>query len=925
MTLILQTILCVVAILGLLTLLIPLFKLKVWIFTKTGGEKRLSNIGFMSEGSDGEVPEVHLAADARGKAIGRVKLAKDGNTASVELLTSGLNDDSSKPSYRTYGFVSRDGLIYKQVDNNKKPVVIGYTACKSNPEQPTIHGERSWKTLWLKSTLEVYPGLPENMPENSANKMATLVFNDDVEPSDSNDAESADSTEDPSDNNASDDSKNEESIEEQENKNEQNNKVGEKDDKKKRNKGSKKKNKNKSKDSKQKNIKLPVGRATFTSFRSTKNDPMPLEARSAAFGLLFSLYNKQNYKEYYNSPSFGWKDTALLSAFIYTLLYIVWYIISLKVLRRPFIGENDELALYVLATYFPLWAIVREAKIECVERSSTIQPKIDLFNKVLGQKKYDIAILICCGLTLLFTGYYNYDFLPLALVLIIAVIINFSLKASNRRWVMKNPLEPEEEDSPEDEEKINPPGDIERTYEWILDSDKQRNIQGKLALYFYGQYITDLRFVNPFYNQRKDKPVRILVEEMFNYLIEHKSVTARMRYIVSYIKRTAAQRQFDEEDTLQFTLDFVQEPNIRFTMNRDSAEINRFEDYIRFPDEVLYDKEGDANSKVMLAVMLFHFLGHEVVFLHSRVQHFGALGIKVRQSWIDDSHKIFGRDMEKATFEYNGKRYLFCEVTSDGFRIGEPIYGMDIDDFDDRIELRLTGNADDNNADSRTCIYNWDLDSAAGNVLSGHFTLEFDNEDMTALRNKNPFLTYGRDGEEYHEKIEKMFDYYKNTTGANDNVRRVAEYIRKTVSDAGLPEFDLVQFALDFCQAPNITYRVDNESAGINFAEEYMRFPDEVLFDKEGDCDCKSSLTAALLKELGYNVVILLSKTLQHAGIAVEFNPDWRRYIQDDEDKVLRVFNGRTYLYCETTGDGFKVGQIDKNQSIQEFETVVEI
>jgi hypothetical protein len=158
------------------------------------------------------------------------------------------------------------------------------------------------------------------------------------------------------------------------------------------------------------------------------------------------------------------------------------------------------------------------------------------------------------------------------------------------------------------------------------------------------------------------------------------------------------------------------------------------------------------------------------------------------------------------------------------------------------------------------------------------------------------------------------------------NVREIANYIRDVIKKNDLPELDLVQFALDFCQAPNIVYRVDNESAGIKFAKEYMRYPDEVLFDKEGDCDCKSSLTAALFHELGYNVIVMLSSKLQHAAIGIESKPEWLKAINPvDISAVQREYDGKKYLYCETTGDGFRIGKIKENESIQDFETIVEI
>lgn len=895
MDVILLSILGGIFLIALLLMFSSLFRIKVRIFTKSKRDKNLAGIGFLSSTGDQEVPEVHLSGNPSGKAIGRVRMGETDEDAYIELLDTPYNDDSEKPRYRTYGFITQKGLIYKQPVESRKPTLIGYTARPSKPDEPTSIGERNWKSLWLKCQLNVYAGHPPVSDDDSATEgsIEETPKEEKVETKKEQVETKKDGVE---------------TVQTEGNGNKEENP--------------------KSKEKKSETSgKKPIAYSKYTGIHSSKKDAMPPEARAAAFGMLYNLYNKQNYQEYYKAPSFGWKDTALLAAFIYAVMYAIWYMMAAKIFGVRFIGFKAWLDIPVFISYFAIWAIVRFIKIECIERSDTIQPKIDLFNKILGQKGFDITIIVCCIVALAFTGtYYRYNFLPLALVVMIAVIINMSLHSSKERWIVKNPLASEDEEDENLEDIKIPSGDIERIYEWELDSPSRKDVKGKLAVYFDGRYIADLRFMNPFYNQRKDKPTHLLIEEMFNYMREHKSISTRSRYIASQIKRISAQNQLSDEEALQFALDFVQEPNIRFTMNRDSPSINKFEDYIRFPDETLYDKEADSNSKALLAAVLFHFLGHNVVFLLSRMQHHGAIGIQVRQEWRDGD-KVFGMPIEEATFEHNGKRYLFCETTKDGCLIGGTIHGMRFEDFEDRIELPLiASDADENNADTRTCLYNWDLDSAAGNKLHGSFTLEFDNDEIELLRKNNPFVSYGSDGEDYTTKIGRIFDYYKNTSGASDKVAKVAEYIRETVNKENLPDIDMVQFALDFCQAPNITYRVDEESKGIKFAKEYMRFPDEVLYDKEGDCDCKSSLTAALLKSLGYNTVIMLSQKHQHAGIGVEYNPAWEQYIQaEDKTTVIREYNGKTYLFCETTGDGFKVGQIEKDQSIQNFETIVEI
>ena len=712
---------------ALLSCIIQLFKVRVWLNSKSKRDSKFVKIGFMNYRGSQEVPEVHLVGKSKGAAIGRIKMGEDDDYAYVELLTTDGNDDSIKPQYRTCGYITQEGYIYRQLGKNKKPEKVGYTAKPSEPNKPSAVGERSWKSLWLRCTLNTYEGVPK---ENGK-------------------------------------------------------------------------------------AKEPIAVSYHKSIHSSKHDAMPPEARAAAFSYFFAKYNKNDYHEYYNSPAYGWKDTALLATFIYAIIYVVWYMINVKLLGNRFVGYKFWLAVPLYFMYFPLWAIVRSIKIECIEKSNTIQPKLDLFNKALGQRGFDSAILLCCTIILAFTGtYYRFNFVALAMVISTGIITNMMLRSSSNRWEIKNPFSIEEEEEDEFEEEFpNPEGDIARSYKWALDSEKTKGIIGEINLYFNSQYITDIRYANPFYCQRKDKPTKAMILDMFHYMKEHRGITARLRYIASQIKHIASQNGLSVEDTLQFTLDFVQEPNIRFCMNRDSKAINQYEDYIRYPDEVLYDKEADSNSKSLLAAMLFHYMNHNMLYLFSRVQQHGAIGIEVKDEWIDNG-RIFGRKVEEITILHNGTRYLFCETTSDGFRIGGTLEGMRYEDFDEHVEFPLVENdIDDSNDDTFTCIYSWDLDSEQGNKLHGCYTLEFSKVEIEDLRQKNPFKTFTDSGNQnsYEDNIKTIFKFLSEDSERTDKVREIALYIKKTVKEAKLSELDLVQFALDFCQAPNITYCVDDQ------------------------------------------------------------------------------------------------------------------
>ena len=222
--------------------------------------------------------------------------------------------------------------------------------------------------------------------------------------------------------------------------------------------------------------------------------------------------------------------------------------------------------------------------------------------------------------------------------------------------------------------------------------------------------------------------------------------------------------------------------------------------------------------------------------------------------------------------------------------------------------------------------YTWHLDSVHKRKLHGELTLEFSKQEVEQLRRMNPFNTYGRDGYTYDMNIRCMFDYLLHNDYTRQHVHTIAQYIKERIERAHYSELDLVQFALDFVQEPNIMYRIDEECAAIGHVKEYMRFPDEVLYDKEGDCDCKSSLMAALFHELGYGVLIMLSRDLGHAAIGVECGKGWLNYVKPQQlRRILLTYNGKRYLFCETTSDGYKVGQIRFTDSTKDFETIIEI
>lgn len=682
-----------------------------------------------------------------------------------------------------------------------------------------------------------------------------------------------------------------------------------------------------------------MAKCYYTGFYNSRKDPLPPEARACAYAMLHKYGYKQRQAEGHRTQPYGWRDTALLSSLVYTVIYLLLYIVNTGVYQFPLVGFDILTALVMTAFYFVIWAIIRFIKVDSIEQGNSFQPQLDMFNKNLSIKWMNVSILILSVLATIFgivlTIFSDYDLLPLAWVIAIGTLINMTLPYANRKWTIKtdlsNPNDEDEEVEDEEEEVPNPTGDISRNYDWELDEKypSGKQLHGSLTLYFSNSQVKATRFVNPFFSQRSDVSKKDRVIEMFHFLKEHKIHLARTRYIAYAIKELAAKNHLSPLDLIQFTLDFVQEPNIAFLANKDNKEVNYLESYIAYPDEILYDKAGDHNSKALLAAMIFHCMKYNVLYLISTTHQHAAIGVEVKSSDLENGYYGNIENLKNNLIKYNEKLYIFCETTNDHFVLGCPYDGMKIDEFEEKILLPLTEDdveeQDEVDLDDiHNRVYEWKLDSDTGNTLTGSFAMEFSQKEIDHLREINPFRTYGKDQHTYEDNIRSIFAYLDSNPNHTKHLRALASYIKTSIEAAKLTDLDKHQFALDFVQEPNIKYCIDEESAGIEFAKEYMRIPDETLFDKEGDCDCKSALATALFRAMGKDVLYLISVKLAHAAIAIECNDEWLQYIKPaDESKVICEQEGKRFIICETTGDGFRIGHIKDGDSIQDFETKI--
>lgn len=197
--------------------------------------------------------------------------------------------------------------------------------------------------------------------------------------------------------------------------------------------------------------------------------------------------------------------------------------------------------------------------------------------------------------------------------------------------------------------------------------------------------------------------------------------------------------------------------------------------------------------------------------------------------------------------------------------------------------------------------YEWELDSSVTEA-SFSISLYFDPQEIETLRAQNPFSTDPDSALARFRYVARDLVLKGETA---QQVQHLAAYLAGRSSRMGLTRVEELQAALDFVQNSNIIYALDKECAELKHGSEYFRYPVETMYDKRGDCDCKSILAAALVRSLGYPVLMLLSFEAEHAAIAVGGAPE----LDDMDDLFFITHNNKHYYYCETTGEGWRIGQ----------------
>lgn len=240
-------------------------------------------------------------------------------------------------------------------------------------------------------------------------------------------------------------------------------------------------------------------------------------------------------------------------------------------------------------------------------------------------------------------------------------------------------------------------GTVARQYEWKYErSSFSLNLQIPNDIYDY-------------YSRMERAPV-----EDYSIYVTHPDDDAELvDPLAAELKRLAAQKGYDSEETVNFAASFVQ--NLRYRLED--------EEYPNYPVETLYDRGGDCEDTAILTAALLQSMGYDTVLIRfdpegERVAGHMAVGVAVAGFSGGYSY----------TFE--GRKYYYLETTSASWTLGEipSEYEGECDAIYEMVPapaLRFTGNMKYTTAyktvEIAVTVTNWGTDDADGFYIRAYF------------------------------------------------------------------------------------------------------------------------------------------------------------------------------------------------------------
>ena len=181
-----------------------------------------------------------------------------------------------------------------------------------------------------------------------------------------------------------------------------------------------------------------------------------------------------------------------------------------------------------------------------------------------------------------------------------------------------------------------------------------------------------------------------------------------------------------------------------------------------------------------------------------------------------------------------------------------------------------------------------------------NFEWEYDGKIYTHEININQDVYYAFKALEHDVSDEWDWPagYARFTTPDEQYVINLAQDLNGMAVSEGFTDLETANFILSFVQT--IDYKPENYS-NYQGIQDYPKYPVEMLWDGQGDCEDSSALYASLMEALGYDVVLLLflGDVIGHAAIGISVSGATGKSYE---------YGGVDYYYAETTDTGPSIG-----------------
>lgn len=145
-------------------------------------------------------------------------------------------------------------------------------------------------------------------------------------------------------------------------------------------------------------------------------------------------------------------------------------------------------------------------------------------------------------------------------------------------------------------------------------------------------------------------------------------------------------------------------------------------------------------------------------------------------------------------------------------------------------------------------------------------------------------------------RVYNDFLFYLNEHPKYPVIEAFAGEFKKIAAENKLSDWQLAECIISFIQSMH--YKNDG-------TYEYPRYPIETLVDKGGDCEDTAILLEAILKELGFDCVLVSPNKHMGVGIALKYEISGTAFLH----------RNKYYYYIETTSAGWGIGDYPEHLS----------